>query len=90
MRTQRPFDNATVLHEEGSWLLKSTEKSNDKWMSRQGWLSVIEHDCPHTQGSPYWMLIEYANDESICLYCNEHMPDTIACLFKLMNWEKIK
>ena len=79
---------SSVLHKEGSWELISTDKSWG-YVAHQGWQSVICHDCG-TTGGPYWMILEYANTLTLCLYCSIPMPESIVALFKLQNWEMIK
>jgi hypothetical protein len=76
-----------MLHEEGNWSMVSTKLHTI--VGNQGWKSVIRHDC-ETVGSPYWMLLEYHVTPTLCVYCQEAMPDGIVSLFKFLNSEVMR
>ena len=82
-----------VLHKEGNWeLLDATRNRFNVGAPGLGWQSVIKHMCKRAKvkGSLYWMLLEYANAPTVCVYCREPMPDSIVVMFKFMNWECIR
>jgi hypothetical protein len=76
-----------MLHEEGKWSLLRTKMQTI--VGHQGWKSVIRHDCD-TNGSPYWMLLEWHTSPTCCVYCKEDMPDGIVALFKFLNSEVMR
>ena len=82
-----------VLHKEGRWeLLDAAKNRFNVGNPGRYWQSVIKHWCTPSmvEGSPYWMLLEYANTPTVCIYCKEPIPDSIVVMFKFMNWECIR
>ena len=80
---------AIRLHVEGKWELLSA-LDNRFNVGQRGWQSVIKHYCSSVNGSPYWMLLEYATTPTVCAYCGVDMPESIVALFKLQNWDVIR
>ena len=78
---------AGLLFEEGTWGIHKVKAST--MTSKVGWRSIISHDCD-LNGSPYWMLIEYHDRATCCIYCDEAMPDGIIALFKFHNEDMIQ
>ena len=77
---------AGLIFEEGTWSIHKVKASTTT--AQVGWRSIISHDCD-LNGSPYWMLIEYHDRKTCCMYCDEAMPDSIIALFKFHNEDMI-
>ena len=81
------FGNKVLLKEKG-WILRGTDTTSADGI--YGWSAVIEHECRLIKDSPYWMLLEYADQPTTCTGCKAIMPVGIVVLFKFLNWEMIK
>ena len=76
-----------VLFEEGKWGLHKPQSPS--WTDKEGWQSVISHDCT-VLSAPCWMLLAYHSNKTACPYCAERMPPSIVALFKLQNGDIMK
>ena len=77
------------LYAEGKWEI--LDATNNRFnVGQRGWQSVIKHNCSNINGSPYWMLLEWHSTPTRCNYCDEEMPPSIVCLFKLQNMDAMR